>query len=248
MQAAFRFYGDLNYFLAPARKNKEFIHTFDHLASIKDMIESLNVLHPEVDVILVNSISVDFNYLVRDGDVIHVYPYDVSPEVAPLIHLYPRLNGEVSFILDTHLGKLATYLRMLGFDTLYSNTYADDVLAEVSYAEKRILLTRDMGVLKRGIVEYGYFVRNTNPEKQLFEILHRYNLTGVLVPFKRCMTCNGALQLVDKESISDRLMPSTKHYYNEFYLCSNCDKIYWKGSHHERMKAFIQNALDIQIE
>lgn len=247
MYAAFRFYGSLNYFLSHARRDQAFTHTFDHLASIKDMIESLNVPHPEIDVIVVNGMSVDFGYLVRDGAQIAVYPMEQTPEI-PVIHLLPKRPLEACFILDTHLGKLATYLRMLGFDTLYSNKFADDELAEISYAEKRILLTRDLGVLKRSIVEHGYFVRNTDPEKQLFEILKRYDLTGVLVPFKRCMTCNGALTRVDKDSISDRLMPSTKHYYDDFYLCSSCDKIYWKGSHHERMKAFIQNALDIQIE
>ncbi|MBZ0307115.1 MAG: Mut7-C ubiquitin/RNAse domain-containing protein, partial [Anaerolineae bacterium] len=221
---------------------------FDHLASIKDMVESLNVPHPEVDVIVANGASVDFNYLVRDSDTFQVYPHDLTPPLVSLIRLYPPPLEEARFILDTHLGKLATYLRMLGFDTLYSNRYEDDVLAEVSFAEKRILLTRDLGVLKRGIVEYGYFVRSTHPERQLFEILKRYNLTQMLVPFKRCMTCNGPLEPIDKETISERLMPSTRVYYNEFYLCSHCDKIYWKGSHHERMKTFIQNALNIQID
>ncbi len=248
MQATFEFYGDLNYFLSPNRKNRAFTHTFDHLASIKDMVESLNVPHPEVDVIVVNGASVDFNYLVRNGDTFQVYPHDLTPPLAPLIRLYPPPLEEARFILDTHLGKLATYLRMLGFDTLYSNCYEDEVLAEISFAEKRILLTRDLGVLKRGIVEYGYFVRSTHPERQLFEILKRYNLTQTLVPFKRCMTCNGPLEPIDKDSISERLMPSTRVYYNEFYFCPHCDKIYWKGSHHERMKTFIQNALNIQID
>src|SRR5688500_14375734 len=130
--ATFHFHGDLNFFLPRSRKNTSFIHEFDHLASIKDMIESLNVPHPEIQYIVINGHSVDFNKLVQDGDQIEVYPFFSQIATQPLIDLRPSRLPETRFVLDTHLGKLASHLRMLGFDTLYSNSYADEELAMVS--------------------------------------------------------------------------------------------------------------------
>ena len=204
------------------------------------MIEALGVPHPEIDLIVVNGVSVDFDYLVRDGDHIQVYPFFVEVDVYPQVRLRPDPLPEARFVLDTHLGKLANLLRMLGFDTLYSNQYADDELAEISSHEDRILLTRDLGVLKRSLVRYGYFVRNTDPQQQIIEILQRYDLAGALFPFRRCMECNGTLHPVAKEQVWDRLTDSTKQYYEEFHLCDACGKIYWKGSHYEKMQKFIE--------
>jgi len=247
-QATFCFHGELAHFLPYRRRGVVFSHSFDHHASVKDMIESLGVPHPEIDVIIVNGECVDFNYLVRDGDELHIYPLTADLDIQPQIHLCPEPPpGELRFVLDTHLGKLASHLRMLGFDTLYSNRFEDDELAEISSRENRILLTRDLGVLKRGIVTYGYYVRNTNPEKQLIEILQRYNLTPAIKPFKRCISCNGPLHPVEKSAVIDQLPPNVTGNHDSFHQCERCSKLYWKGSHHDRMQAFIQRVLNIPI-
>jgi uncharacterized protein with PIN domain len=146
-------------------------------------------------------------------------------------------------VLDTHLGQLAAYLRMLGFDTLYRNDYPDDELARIASQEQRILLTRDRGLLKRGIIVYGYYVRETDPRRQMVEILRRYQLDGVIAPFRRCIRCNGPLRAVQKADIADRLAPKTREFYQEFSMCAACDQIYWKGSHYERMRQFIEGLL-----
>lgn len=242
-QATFHFYGSLNDFLLYRRRDVAFPHTFEHVGSIKDMIESLGVPHPEIDVITVNSVSVDFDYLVQAEDQIGVYPFFWEVDVQPVMHLRPEPLPEARFVLDTHLGKLANLLRMLGFDTLYSNRFEDDELAEISSREQRILLTRDLGVLKRGIVRYGYFVRQTDPQQQIGEILRRYDLLTDLVPFRRCMACNGLLHPVDKAQVWEQLSDSTRQYYDEFHQCEACGKIYWKGSHYDKMQAFIQDML-----
>ena len=164
-RADFRFVAELNHFLPPSQRQVSFTHFFKGRASIKDMIESLGVPHPEVDLILVNGESVDFSYIVADGDRIEVYPISASTDFTPSIRVRPSNLCSDRFVLDIHLGKLANSLRLLGFDTLYCNDYADEELAQISASEERILLTRDKDLLIRSLVTYGYYVRKTNPER-----------------------------------------------------------------------------------
>ena len=241
--ATFRFYADLNYFLPYARRQTDFDHTFEGRVSIKDMIESFGVPHTEIDLILVNSESVDFNYLVEDADRISVYPDFATVDVSPLVRLQPEPLAVPRFVLDIHLGRLASYLRMLGFDTLFPENYDDEYLAEVSSTENRIMLSRDRGLLMRKIVVHGYYVRSTNPRQQVVEVAQRYNLMTHIEPFRRCAHCNGVIEPVAKEAILDRIQPDTQRYYDEFRLCTGCDRVYWKGSHFERMQAFIDEII-----
>jgi uncharacterized protein with PIN domain len=135
---------------------------------------------------------------------------------------------------------------MMGFDTLYRNDYHDEELAQVSHDENRVLLTRDVGLLKRSIVTYGYYVRETHREKQLVEITRRFNLPASAVPFKHCMKCNGLLKPVAKETVLDRLHDGTAWYYDEFHRCQSCQRIYWKGPHYQRMQQLMEQVLSDQ--
>ncbi len=245
-KANFHFLAELNYFLPPSKRNISFTHFFKGRTSIKDMIEALGVPHPEVEFIWVNGQSVDFSYIVQDGDRITVYPISATREINPTIQVRPNNLSDYRFILDIHLGKLANGLRMLGFDTLYRNDYNDIELAQISADEQRILLTRDKGLLMRSKVIYGYYVRATNPEKQVVEVLHRFNLFSSVLPFYRCIRCNGLLELINKESIIDQLPEKTRLCINEFHRCQDCAQIYWKGSHFERMQQFIDGVLSTQ--
>jgi uncharacterized protein with PIN domain len=242
-QVWFRFYAELNDFLPAARRQIPFCHAFEGRVSIKHLIEALGVPHPEVDLVLANGRSVDFSYLVQDGDRISVYPVFESLDITPLVHLRPQPLRETRFVLDTHLGRLAAYLRMLGFDTVYRNDTADEELARISSQEGRILLTRDRGLLKRGVVTHGYCMRETAPRRQLLEVLRRFDLFQAVTPFSRCLRCNGTLQPVAKEAISHRLPSRTRLYYDEFSICGECNQIYWKGSHYQRMRQFIERVL-----
>ncbi|MEJ2354024.1 MAG: Mut7-C RNAse domain-containing protein [Anaerolineales bacterium] len=243
-KASFRFHAELNHFLPASRKNTRFLVNLDGHPSVKDSIEALGVPHTEVDAIVVNDTSVDFSYQIQDGDDFQVYPASLTPEASPLTHLQPGQPRRPRFVLDTHLGKLATYLRMLGFDALYQNDYSDEDLAEISQTEDRYLLTRDRGLLKRSSVTRGYCPRSTNSRQQLVEVLQRYNLFEAIGPFQRCMHCNGTLESVSKEEILDRLEPETKKYYQDFFRCTRCRRIYWKGSHYQRMRKFIEQILE----
>jgi uncharacterized protein len=238
--AHLRFYAHLNNHLPLKKRQMLFPCRFEGRRSIKDMIESLGVPHTEVALILVNSEPVDFNYHVRPDDRISVYPAFQSIDISSVTPLHHEPLSEARFVADVHLGRLAAYLRMLGFDTLYPEDYRDEELARISSEENRILLTRDRGLLKRGKVRYGYFVQGTQPWGQLAEVLKRYDLLGEAMRYQRCTNCNGLLNLVDKAPIADQLPPKVREQYNDFRLCDACGKIYWKGSHYEQMEAFLK--------
>lgn len=240
--ATLHFHAELNDFLPRARRNIALTHAFHDRASVKDMIESLGAPHTEVAAIVVNGRPAGFSYIVQDGDRVDIYPASVPTDVAAL-PLRPSVPHQARFVLDTHLGQLAAYLRMLGFDTLYRNDYPDDELAGISSREQRILLTRDRGLLKRSIVVYGYYVRETDPPRQIVEVLRRYDLAGAITPLRRCIRCNGLLHAVQKADVTDRLAPKTREYYQEFSICAACDQVYWKGSHYERMRQFVKSLL-----
>jgi len=242
-RAYIRCYGELNDFLPPARKQVAFAYPFYVSPSVKDVIEGVGVPHTEIELILANGESVDFTYRVEDGDKINVYPKFQSIDITPLLRLRPRPLRELRFIADTHLGKLAAYLRMLGFDTLYRNDYLDDDLARISANEGRILLTMDRGLLKRAMVSRGYFIREKDPRKQVVEVLQRFDLFRSITPFQRCLYCNTLLKPTQKELVSHRLPPKTDQYYEEFHICPVCDRIYWKGSHYRRMQRFIESII-----
>jgi uncharacterized protein with PIN domain len=243
MQARFRFYAELNDFLPPERRFREFTLEFLDIATVKDRIESLGVPHTEVDLILVNGEPVEFTYRVADGDRISVYPVFEAFDIAGLTRVRPEPLRDPRFVLDIHLGKLAAYLRMLGFDTYYRNCSADEELAAISAAEHRILLTRDVGLLKRAALTHGYFVRETAPRAQLAEIVARFDLRRLIHAFSRCMRCNGILEDASLEEVRPALPPRAAELYHDFRRCPQCGRVYWKGGHYRRMLDVIARLL-----
>jgi uncharacterized protein with PIN domain len=238
-EASVRFYAGLNDFLPPERKGRPIVHTFFVSGSVKDLIETLGVPHTEIELILVNGEPVNFSYRVQDNDRISVYPRFYSLDVSPLSPVPRHPAPPLRFVADTHLGRLSAYLRMLGFDTLYDRASTDKELAVISADEERLLLTRDRGLLMRNRVRRGYFVRETAPRRQLVEVLQHFDLISFMAPFRRCIHCNACLRPVRKEAIAHRLLPETKQYYEEFFVCPCCGRVYWKGSHYRRMRHFI---------
>jgi uncharacterized protein with PIN domain/sulfur carrier protein ThiS len=243
VQASFRFYAELNDFLPPDRRMVAFVCEFQGRQTVKHLIESLGVPHTEVDLVLVNGRSVDFAEIVQDGDFVSVYPVFEGFDIAPVSRVRQRPLRQTRFVLDGHLGRLAAYLRMLGFDTLYRNDYRDEELACVSADEHRILLTRDRGLLKRSAVTHGYCVRETSARRQLAEVVQRFDLAGSVEPFTRCMVCNGLLQAVPKEAVAGRIPPLSRAYYAEVWECAGCRRLFWKGSHYRRMLALVREVV-----
>ncbi len=248
--ATFRFYAELNDFLPREKRQVSFIYEFNNDQSVKHLIESAGVPHPEVELIVVNGEPVGFDYIVEDGDKVSVYPLMTTLDVPENAGTEPSRSGRLRpptptparFVLDIHLGQLARYLRLLGFDTVYPDYNHDDAdLAQIAHDENRIMLTRDRGLLKRSLVTHGYIMRTKNSEEQLTAVLHRYNLFDNIQDTPRCLRCNGQLEPVAKETILDRLEPKTKLYYDTFHICTACEQIYWQGSHYPKLREFVDS-------
>ncbi|WP_193165934.1 Mut7-C RNAse domain-containing protein [Microbulbifer hainanensis] len=245
LSVTFRFYRELNDFLPRKWRQRDLPREYLLPGSVKDAIENLGVPHTEVDLILANGRSVDFSYRLRDGDRITVYPMFEALDITPLVRLRPQPLRIPRFVLDCHLGRLARYLRLLGFDTLFRTDYDDDTLLRISIDEQRILLSRDRGLLKRRQLQRGYFVRATKPRLQIAEVVERLQLQPAMRPFSRCIACNGHLQPVSREQVLDRLPARTRQYFDSFYQCSDCLRVYWKGSHYDRMQSLVQSLRQI---
>ena len=227
-----RFYEELNDFLPADKKKIRFEHKFIDRSSVKDLIESYGIPHTEIDMILVNGQSVGFNYIINDNDDISVYPVFESLDISDIQHLRPASLREPKFICDVHLGKLARYLRMLGFDVLYKNNLVDEEIVKISLEERRTILTRDVGILKRTEVTHGYFIRSDNVEIQTKEVVKRFDLQSLIWEFTRCLECNLELVQVEKEEIIDKLPSKVSLLQRQFSKCPNCGKLFWKGTHH----------------
>lgn len=234
--AEFRFYEELNDFLPPARRKRAFTHAFDGTPGVKDVIESLGVPHTEIDLILVDGKSVRFSHRLRGAERVAVYPTFERFDVRPLYRLRPRPLRRTRFVADVHLGALARGLRLLGFDTLYDRHADDPRLAALSARDRRILLTRDRGLLKHSIVTRGHWVRATAPLRQLEEVLQAFSLQRDVQPFTRCMVCNGELAPIERARVADRVPPRVYARFRRFVQCAGCGRVYWRGSHYARLE------------
>jgi uncharacterized protein with PIN domain len=235
-----RFYAQLNDFLPAARRHRRFRYGVANPASIKDVIESLGVPHPELDLIVVNGTAVDFTYQVRDGDEGAVYPTFTAIDVSGLRRVGVTAAEPVGFVVDVHLGKLASLLRLAGFDAVVVDE--DEEAAHRAARDGRVLLTRDVGLLKRAVVAVGYWVRSTNPVEQLAEVLGRYDLLERTEPFSRCIRCNTTLIAADAAAVAARILPRTREAFTDFRECPGCGRVYWRGSHYEQLVAILERA------
>ncbi|MEJ2545732.1 MAG: Mut7-C RNAse domain-containing protein [Calditrichaceae bacterium] len=241
-----RFYEELNDFLPKEKRKKDYEYLFTGNPSIKDVIEAIGVPHPEVDLIIVNGISVDFQYNIQPGDRVSVYPVFELIDISPIYRLRPGPLRETKFILDVNIGKLVSKLRMLGFDSLYQNNFDDIEIINIAASQTRIILTRDQGLLKNKKVTRGYWVRNTNPKKQTEEIIRKFDLFTKIKPFSICMVCNDIIEPIEKKLVIHSIPAKVKKHFEEFYQCNGCKKVYWKGTHYIKMQKEIDSLKNIK--
>jgi len=236
----FRFYGELNDLLPKQKKQECYSTEVTLRSSVKDAIESQRIPHVEVAGLFVNDQPVGWDYILSDGDRITVYPRGFSlPNPDGKLELFPYPDPP-QFVLDVHLGKLARYLRLLGFDTLYySEDVGDETLAEVSAIENRILLTFDHQLLMRNIVKIGRLVRNRDPVDQIREIVDRFDLMDKIESFSRCINCNNLLVQPEKleqlESAPPLIREKNGNDLTLYQMCEGCGNLYWAGSHTDHM-------------
>jgi uncharacterized protein with PIN domain len=234
--ATFRFYEELNDFLAPERRGREFGCSCARAATVKHMIEAFDVPHTEVELVLVNGESVGFDRMLQDGDRVAVYPKFEALDVTPLLRVREHALRSLRFVADAHLGGLARRLRLLGFDTVYDNEFRDGEVERLAREEQRIVLTRDRQLLKRRGITHGCYVRAQNPERQLHELFDRLDLARAARPFTRCLMCNGTLRAVERERVATAVPPDVAVRYPRFAVCDGCARVFWEGSHWRRMR------------
>lgn len=222
--------------------------------AIKDAIEACGIPHPEVDLIVVFDreeacFPVDFRWQVIAPARIDVYGF---PAPSELFASAPRLQARSfdRFVTDGHLGKLARNLRLLGVDTAYARDANDSLLLRIMTSEGRALLTRDRRLLMHSVVRHGFCPRSADPEQQTVEVLRRFGLLGPprrLAPFTRCLECNDLLKTVPKTQILERLAaePLTLRYYEEYRMCPGCGRIYWAGSHFDKLAGRVSKFLGL---
>lgn len=242
-QIAIRFYAELNDFLPADRRQVEFLHPFEGTPSIKDTVEAIGVPHTEIDVILVNDRSVDFTHRLEGGERVSVYPTFERFDISDVTRLRPAPLRVTRFIADVHLGTLARYLRLLGFDTVWERDLSDEAIIDRSVREKRIILTRDRGILRHGRVTHGYWLRATEPRRQLDEVVHALDLSGAIRPYTRCMECNGILREATAAEVAGDVPRQVLEDYRQFSKCDGCGRVYWAGSQREKLDAIVERVL-----
>jgi uncharacterized protein len=239
LRVSLRFYAELNDHLPEEQRFRTIERRMWVAGTVKDLIESCGVPHTEVELIVVNGVPADFGYLARDGDRVAVYPVFEAFDITPELRVRAAPLRDTKFVADVHLGKLAAYLRMLGFDTLYRNCATDPELVRASVEQRRILLTRDRGLLMHGAVTHGYLLREVDSRRQAEEIVRRFDLGRAIRPFTRCMACNRELREAAIESVRARLPERVAEKFTEFRECPDCGRVYWKGSHWDRMRRWV---------
>jgi uncharacterized protein with PIN domain len=232
------FHGDLDFFLRSKTANRSVERSLSEKTSVKDVIESCGVPHPEVDAIVVNRRAVGFDDTVASDADVEVFPVGNLDTIPTEKHL--QVAQLYEFVCDGHLGTLTRNLRLLGFDVAYDQTADDRQLLDLMARENRALLTRDRRLLMHAIVQHGYCPRSQRAEEQTIEIVRRFNLLDLIAPFTRCLRCNALLKDTDKADIIDKLEPLTKVYYTQFRSCPGCGQIYWAGSHFEKLRKRIE--------
>jgi uncharacterized protein with PIN domain/sulfur carrier protein ThiS len=227
-------YGDLDFFLPSTKRGGAVERQLSEKTSVKDVIESCGIPHPEIDVILVNGKAVDFAYALTADAEIELYPPGIESAQFQEKHL--QVDTITKFVADGHLGKLVRDLRLLGIDVAYDPAAEDRQLVTIASRENRALLTRDRRLLMHAAVKHGYYPRSQNPLRQTIEVLRRFDLGSALSAFSRCLRCGALLERAEKKKVIGQLEPLTKIYYDEFRRCTGCRQVYWSGSHFAKLQ------------
>lgn len=245
--AHFRFYGALNDFLPSAPRQSEVQYSFWGRPAVKDAIEAQGVPHPEVDLIVIHGTAVSFERRLEAGELVSVYPW-IETIPRPEGALRPPWPDPLRFVCDVHLGQLARYLRMMGIDTWYETDCSDPKLARIADEQTRILLTRDLGLLKRGQVRRGAFIRAQAPRQQLAEVVDRFPFEGHVDPLTRCLECNLPLREASSRAVEDQVPPRALEEYDHFVQCPSCEQVFWEGTHVERMHRLIERVTSAEVD
>lgn len=151
---------------------------------------------------------------------------------------------EITFIVDSNAGKLARWLRMMGYDTLFFSDIEDGHLVDMAMKEGRVVVTRDTQIAKRRVAANGslkvILSRDDDPKQQLLQVLKELNLDCRQLQFTRCLECNQRLVSRSKEEVKDLVPPYVFRTQTQYMQCLSCSRIYWQGTHWQRMKRALE--------
>jgi uncharacterized protein with PIN domain len=241
IEVSFRFYAQLNDFLPIGLQGQRFQHPINVTSSIKDAVEAIGVPHPEIDLLLVKGASVPFWHRLHGGDSVSVYPAFRSFDLAGIHRVGADPPEPIRFVADGHLGKLASFLRLAGFDTLVLDD--DAAISTAAARDGRVVLTRDLNLLKRNAIRFGRYVRNILPEPQLAELFEHFSLAEHVKPFTRCLRCNELVRSMAKAELGNRVPLRSRACFEDFTVCPACNRVYWGGSHYERLRCLLERAI-----
>jgi uncharacterized protein with PIN domain len=247
-EALVRCYAELNDMLPEWRRYRETTVSWEGDAKVVELITLLKIPVSNVDLILLNGESVSLDDPVRAGDRLALYPVFESFDIGGTQRVRPDPLRAPRFILDVHLGKLAAHLRMLGFDSVYGNATKDEDLVRGSLEEERVLLSRDRELTAHPRLTRAFLVHAQDPEEQLLEVVRRFQLRALFRPFTRCLRCNSMLIRVSKDEVLEQIPPRVRETQTEFHRCPSCARIYWPGSHQQRMNGLVQRILGKEID
>lgn len=237
-QATLYLTGSLRDFLKEKQqKNPPLNIPFELNPSVKDLIESQGIPHTAIFKLEINKEERPLDYNVRDGDKITPYPFE-QVDSATLDDIFVSPS---KFVLDVHLGKLAKTLRLFGLDTSWNTDRKETEILHLSNQQQRMILSRDIGLLRNGEARYGYWIRATDPDRQIHELFERFNISDHIAPFSRCMKCNGVLEETELSQVEERVPPKVREWHSLFYECRNCHKVYWKGSHYKKLQEKVRS-------
>ncbi|MYZ35041.1 Mut7-C RNAse domain-containing protein [Streptomyces sp. MnatMP-M17] len=227
------FASELRLFVAAERRQGRTAVVTDGKSTLGHAVESLGVPLTEVGALLVDGREVPVAHIPAAGETVEVRAVS-RPQRVP--------DAPLRFLLDVHLGTLARRLRLLGVDAAYeSEDLGDPALATLSATERRVMLSRDRGLLRRREIWAGAYVYSDRPDDQLRDVLERF--APVLAPWTRCTACNGELGTADKDSVQEQLEHGTQRSYDVFAQCRTCGRVYWRGAHHARLAAIVEEAV-----
>jgi uncharacterized protein with PIN domain len=201
--------------------------------SVKDLIESLAVPHCEVGIVysLISRKELPLDSLTVPGDVLEVRG------------VQPRRLTSPSFLCDGHLGKLALLLRVMGFDTAWDQSWSEPGMARRGINENRTVLTRSRSLLKRASMDNAMLIRSDVPDEQACEVVRRFLLADQVQMFGRCSKCNGLLRKTAKVEVAARIPPKTAKWLDTYYLCRDCDQLFWEGTHVTALRLRVEKIL-----
>jgi len=160
-----------------------------------------------------------------------------------------RLISNLKFIVDNNVGKLAKWLRIMGYDTLFFNGSDDSGMIAIALAEDRVMLTRDTQIMKRRVVTSGQLkailIQSDEPERQMRQVIDSLNLDWQFKPFTICLECNQPLVERSKQQVSNLVPPYVFQTQSQYMECPACHRIYWKGTHWQAMTKKLEKLMKV---